>query len=475
MAMSDKKIRKKIRGLINYRDYSSIISKDDVERWLDKTFPDVTIKCNGNNLFHYIAEYFKDYSNCNSYCDVIKMLMKRGLNIEEKNSNGKDFLQIICDDCSTSLSGLSKLESFLISNRFNSKLINNRDDEGNSIMHIILYNFKNQKILTDDKKKLISPRKFNDIEKMFDTIKNVFVLLVDMGYNQINASNAEESNIFEMVRTVQLKYQKKFNLSSTESWEKELMYHYYKERPVDFANKYFTEARDENLGQVKYYLGMSPIFFKEDDILFKCQKNGASIPQQIRAIEKYLELGFDPNYKINDYNFVEYAIKNKKSISYVLKLTKLAIQYGLDTNNCNIIKTMVKANYNSDDISLIKILIEQNGCKKNIDSLSVRIDTFHNVLILICRKVDMDYNYKELIDKEFVKFFFEIVDCYSFNNDLVNDYDFIEQTIMQIKEERNNSVVLNNNPITQLEVINALRTIITKRTNDKFNKFLVKK
>lgn len=474
MVMSDEKIRKKLRKLIgdSYIDENRI---NYLIEKLDKYFPDVTIKCNGNNLLHYIAEYYGTYGTNNSYYYVVNELIKRGLNIVEKNGNGKDFLQIICEKNSDYLRGLICLEDFFMKRFHNDVIINNRDDDGNSIMQIILNSFKNQKILLNDsKKRLILPSDVKEIEKQFGIIRHIFQLLVNTRYDQISITNGQEKNIFELADSIQLKYEEKFGLTLDTTWKKDLMAIYYRKNPVDFATLYFTDDRNDNLSKVKDYLQLSSQSLKKSDILFVCQDCRRPMPEKVNAVEKYLQLGFDPNYKIDGYTFVEYAIKNNLYFPYVINITKLAIQYGLDLNNCDILEIMVKGKYNVDEISIIKILIEQNGGKKDNNFLNVRIQSFFNIVTKLARNNNMKLESEELLNHEFIKFFFEIVDCYSFKNDLENDYDFIERTIMQIKEDRDNSVALNNSPITQLEVLNALRTLVTKRTEEKFNKFLVK-
>lgn len=467
MVMSDEKIRKKLYLGIT-ADQNISLRKNNFEITLNRYFPDVTKKYNGNTLLHYVAELYRScYTAGTPYFDSIRILLERGLTLDEKNDNGKDFLQIICNENSDSSYRLEYLKRFFTSYRDFSiyELINNRDNDGNSIMQIILNNLKIKiTALYNSKGTFTVTRKVSEIEKMFKIIKDIFEYLVDSGYNQISITNSEEKDIFGLVKSMQL----------NNTWKKDLMAIYYRKNPVEFVTTYFTEFKNDNLFRVKNYLQIEPESFKKSDILFVCQKKKYPLEQQSTAVEKYLELGFDPNYKINGYTFIDLAIKNKLDILYIVKITELAIKYGLDLNNCNIIETMVKKDYRPAYISRIKVLLEENGSKKNTDFLGIRIETFFDIFIQVLGKYNMDYDFEEIKDPDFIKIFLEVIDCYSFNNDLVNDYDFIEQTIMQIKEERNNSVVLNNNPITQLEVINALRTIITKRTDDKFNKFLVK-
>lgn len=476
MSSLDKEIRNKICKLIN-SNYM-LATKDSKQKQLDKYFPDVTIECNGNNLLHYIAEYHEKYCEYASYYDTIRILLKRGLHLADKNDKGKNFLNIIVEQTPISLPRLIALNEEIKLNKFNSILINNRDNNGNAVMITLLKKFEKTIEYSESYLSNSLNKKIVTIEEIIESIKTIFSTLTDLGYNQIEIIGEKETNVFELIKSIQIKYQEKFNDNLDMNWDEDLMSIYYYRHPVEFATEYFTEDKEENFWLAKKYLNFSPLFPRDNELLFICQKNKGSFTEKINATRKYLEIGLNPNHKIeyNDLplNFVEYAIKNKANINYIHKLVELAIEYGLDLNDCNIVEIMVKENYQSDYISLIKVLVEQNGGKKINNFTNIRTEAFMDVFRDVAKKFNLKYDWKEIFDDNFINIFFDVIDHYNFANDLTYDHDFITQTVMQIIEDRNNAVAPSDKIITKLEIINALKNLICKRTENEFNKFLAK-
>ena len=312
---------------------------------------------------------------------------------------------------------------------------------------------------------------------LLDDLLELCDYIFNSGFNEIGSFGYEKHTIFELADIVENESEVYFyNMQRIENILKN---HYYRKRPVRFA---LTLTDDIKANKIKF----ENVFYnyvthyKTGDVLFDSQPelgsfDAENLEQNLLATKRYLELGFNPNLKIDGDTFIGRAIKQYHDINYIISITELAIQYGFDINESDILNAFNDSEYTESEKAIYFNFIDKKGYKKENKFTDLRAESLNMSLIEIIKNNNLQCQLPLDENVDFIKKLLDIINCFNFKDNISSDYVFIEKTILNVIEERNKNIGFNNEPITKEELLKSLRNVVLKLTNDKFDKVLIKK
>lgn len=458
----DYKIQQKMKSLVkekNETTYNSLVYMTY------EVFPDLTIKCDGKNLLGYLAECYPYSATDGNFMKFFDILKSGGVDPDNTTKYNENFLQIMLENV-TNVKEFKSFKNFILNQKIASKIdINSRDEFGQTFLHSYLKDLE-----------IIVKTKSSDWT-IFDNLLYLCDYVFDNGFNEVGSFEDEENTIFELANIVENESRVYYyNLQPLDSI---LKYHYYSKRPVRFA---LTLTDDIKANKIKF----ENVFYnyvthyKTGDVLFDSQPelgsfDAENLEQNLLATKRYLELGFNPNLKIDGDTFIAKAIKQYHDINYIINITELAIQYGFDINESDILNAFNDSEYTESEKAIYFNFIDKKGYKKENKFTDLRAESLNMSLIEIIKNNNLQCQLSLDENIDFIKKILDIINCFNFQDNMSSDYVFIEKTILNVIEERNKNIGFNNEPVTKEELLKSLRNVVLKLTNDKFDKVLIKK
>lgn len=438
------KIEKKIAKLLDDKK----VDLGNIEKVIKESIPDIHCNVEGNNLLHLVGKQSYDLNQKN-FLDIIDTLINLGIDVNELNDKGQNYLHIICENKSTFCWYIDNVYDYIQSGRIPEELnVNQRDKDGKTIMHTILYNKKNHSIF-----------RLSRISVIFDE-------LLQLGFNEVNGFGKEEFDIFELMDIVQKETMgkgivNKIASSDIPSISNEMKKSYYQKYPLELA-KQFNDDVKHNIDVCKSVFGTK--YFACELLLFNLQLKYGADKEKLLATKRLLDMGFSSTSVVNDYTFIDYAIIKNNNVDYIISLIDLALKYHFDINlyGGQILDNLLVSSHTFYEKERIYSHILNCGFKKNINSLQLRAESTKNYLITLLKK----YNFKleeDIINKRSILgLILQFKDDYYKDDNDVLDNEFIGYVVEEIVNERNRNIGLDNRPISKMELMTGVSNILSK-------------
>lgn len=232
---------------------------------------------------------------------------------------------------------------------------------------------------------------------------------------------------------------------------------------------------------INYY---GDINYKDEvgTLLHRCYFGNANLKEIGMMTKKLLEIGVNPNVLSRDgYSFVTLAIEGSKGDNdFIYNIINEALKYGFDVNNDR--EILSRLFYNTTDISKNLNLILDNGLdvsnfdikeiinspwkKENFKEINLIISYVYNSQIIdyiMNKLINEDYRLEEYF---FLKIYKSSIDVNDILEKIRNlsSLDSVEEFgnlwVSTIIENRKNSVNVNNDEITAIEAVRALKLLL---------------
>ncbi len=274
------------------------------------------------------------------------------------------------------------------------------------------------------------------------------------------------------------KQERDFILTSFEELQLKLYdrnFGYFIKDNIDLDNDKLKEKIIEYYGDINY----------KDDVgtlLHRCYFGNSSLKEISMMTKKLLEIGVNPNILSRDgYSFVTLAIEGSKGDNdFIYTVINEALKYGFDVNNDR--EILSRLFYNTTDISKNLNLILDNGLDvsgfdiKEIINSPWKKENFKEINLIISYVYNsqiIDYIMNKLLNEGYRLEEYFFLKFYKSSND-VNDIlekirklssldsieEFSDLWISTIIANRNNSVNVNNEEITAIEAVRALKLLL---------------
>lgn len=480
---------KKLATCLNDKDLRKLSDKkceEKVIKLAKRLFGDINFTYYNLNLIYWLIKEHYLYENSSFYdvdyirnninlSKIIGYLAKNGVDINVKSGVGDTILHQTCWYRFDSTS-FQHLFDVALENNFD---INATDDSFNTILHRLLGDIDKQAIdfllanidtfvehgfdfYTMDERGLNS----------FDLICQKFSSF-NSNYNKFNSTDYYEPTRFIINKLFSLNLKQLVDgLCDDDQKNKELL---------------------TSFSQIEYATSYIRLIFSNYDF-------DTAIPM----IEKLLRIGVSTKDSIFKDNDIILELVDNLSFDEFYKLTELTFKYENDKRNCDGYKFLFYAatNFSQEETMKIYNLVLSYGDSSIItltsdlilnnkynESIEVDKKLYENTLINgMCNLINnifkekllfFETDKKKLQDLLAVIYDEELVLLLVQNDDIniygdVNIYSLMNIVANKIYENRHNSIALNNNPVTVIEIFKALEQIIQLNVNKTINKLLVK-
>lgn len=442
------KIEKKIKHLLwNLRPY---LNQSSVKKFLTKDLPSINYKVDGNNVLHLVGKYSYDTSWV--FVELIQSLIELGIDVNETNNEGKNYLHLIFENTSSKPStgwSFDNLIKYIEFGYIPENLdLNQRDNDGRTIIHSLLN----------------CNMKYDDLY----SIKTICNQLFYKGFNQVEGFGNEEKSIFELMDEKQLKLSDEKNRQNS-MISNDLKTKYYTAHPLETVKLFNGDDSHDKEIFISIFDNTTTGLI---EVFYNCSKNIENEDETLSIFKRYIEILNNNPYTTEDYiDFIIHgAIANVCEVDFIIKLIELGLEYNFDFNNCDFIVKMQSSDaYNFAEAEKIYDFISKKGYKPRVSGNVLREDAIKQILINL---LDENNLYTDHISISFTHNIIEIIDdfCSAINN--ISDYDFITKIIEEIVNERNNDINSTNKDVTELEIAKKIKEFILKSTEKKLIKKL---
>lgn len=314
------------------------------------------------------------------------------LNYAQEKNLVDDLISLKCEDYKTRILLIRFLRMISIEDR--NIIMQKRDKDNNTILHIVAQNSNDIKLVTEMIKSNLTgdvfsyaflKKKNNQGKSFFDIVLNKNLIDNEQSSDFINMlSLIAPLDISLIINNYDLiiKRLKDFNISNghpvfdVENTLRSIC----KPQIVKIVKNFFNDDKEENIKLIKDIFG--DINYTDDagsSLLWDCVDEGVIFKD---TISKLLEIGVNPNIQNRyDDTFIHCAIENNNSCDEIISLLKNSIDYGYDINQR---PTIMKQIFNCWEIADDTVKVYKFLCENNFNSSNVHIDESRFTNLSLC-------------------------------------------------------------------------------------------
>lgn len=489
----DKKIKKLVllcsENYKNICNFGQVYSENSDEykyiyKYIIKNFGSINYQKNGNTLLHLIVSSDYRFPIDQVYLAVCQ-LINLGVNPNIRNDDGQTFLE----------KSLKKYDENLLLKIFGGDYkikgidVNNTSKDGNTILHSLIFSY-------DDKAVYAKPL---DRDVVFVNWGKYSDLLMKLLYNydfDLTKRNDKGQSILDCVNYIIDKYQK-----DMQSAYYTIVDTYYTCNIKELW-KLILDTDNEKLMEV-----LIKNFSNPSISLFICQtekpKNHSDVETTLLCIKKLLEIGCNPKLNRCNQNFVVDAIFKGYPIEYILQISELGAQRGLDlSEGGGLVSGCLRMNMAINDLIDVYVVASKYGYD-NLENLEYDLYKKGFIDGIIAYKNIFKYSYNKhdlykYIRAEGFKIMFNVIlKNHGFKNsvvfsddvlyqildtitqfksifDLGNDYHF-SQLLCDFIRKKYNSYIMSIDTISEKEILVNMKEYLLNLFDNELKKTLIMK